>query len=83
MKIRAKPRIGPAATLSSQSGAAMRTVCHQRPRTSRAAAAEGLADRLVGEEDFLLDEEPGDVFVDRDGEADHGDRQQEEAKDRQ
>jgi hypothetical protein len=47
------------------------------------AAAEGLADRLVSEEDFLLDEEPGDVFVDRDREADDRDRQQEEAEDRQ
>jgi hypothetical protein len=47
------------------------------------AAAECLADRLVGEEDLLLDEEPGDVFPDGEREADDRDREQEQPQQRQ
>ena len=56
---------------------------NQRPRTSSHAAAEGLAEALVGEQHFLLDEGPADQLPEREGEADHGDRQQQHAERRQ
>src|SRR6185312_14584267 len=43
------------------------------------AATEGLPQGLVGEQDFLADEGPADQLPDREGEADHGYRHEQDS----
>ena len=76
MKISAKPRTGPATKLSSDEEDGDPDRVPPAAADQVGAAAEGLAERLVLEQDLLLDELPADVLPDREGDADDRDRHQ-------